>query len=58
MRADNSLFDSMIVGAVLKGPGGLLEDQSGKKKTSKDLYRLTTFRLSTGKMNFITQLAI
>ncbi|WP_236669246.1 hypothetical protein [Burkholderia gladioli] len=43
MRADNSLFDSMIVGAVLKGPGGLLEDQSGKKKTSKDLYRLTTF---------------
>jgi hypothetical protein len=43
IRQGNSLFDSMIVGAVLKGPGGLLERSLRKKKTSKDLYRLTGF---------------
>ncbi|MFP3647773.1 hypothetical protein [Paraburkholderia sp. SIMBA_054] len=43
MRQGNSLFDSMIVGAVLKGPGGLLERNPNKSKTSKDVYRFTTF---------------
>ena len=43
IRQGNTLFDSMIVGAVLKGPGGLLERTLTKKKTSKDLYRLTSF---------------
>ncbi|WP_202904074.1 hypothetical protein [Paraburkholderia sprentiae] len=43
IRQGNSLFDSMTVGAILKGPGGLLERTLIKKKASKDLYRLTSF---------------
>lgn len=43
MRNRDSFSDSAIVGALLKGPNGLLDDDKNKKKTSKDLYRLTGF---------------
>lgn len=44
LRRANSPHDSMIVGALLKGPHGLIEEQSkNKKKTSSDLLSLTPF---------------
>lgn len=44
IRKENSPHDSMIVGALLKGPNGLLNEQSIKKKrTSKDLFTMTSF---------------
>lgn len=44
MRSANSPHDSMIVGALLKGPHGLIEEQfKTKKKVSSDLLMLTPF---------------
>ncbi|MBI3728401.1 MAG: hypothetical protein HY254_08735 [Burkholderiales bacterium] len=47
IRRDNSLHDSMIVGAVLRGRHGLLDAASPRKrsgkKTSADLYTLVPF---------------
>ncbi|MBB3261661.1 hypothetical protein F4827_006534 [Paraburkholderia bannensis] len=43
IRDNNSLLDSMTIGAVLKGPDGLLERPGSGRKTSKDLYRFTGF---------------
>lgn len=44
IRSDNGLQDSMIVGALLKGPHGLLVEQTkNKKKTSNDLFTMTSF---------------
>lgn len=42
IRKDNSPHDSMIAGAILKGPQGLL-DASNQKKTSNDLLTMTSF---------------
>lgn len=41
IRKENSLHDCMIVGALLKGPHGLLKESS--KKTSSDLLIMTPF---------------
>jgi hypothetical protein len=44
IRNGNSPHDSMIVGGLLKGPDGLLYGASqGRKKTSADLYKMTSF---------------
>lgn len=44
IRRENSLHDSMIVGAVLKGRHGLLDGSNQKKKkTSSDLFTMTSF---------------
>ncbi len=42
IRKSNSLHDSLIVGALLKGPHGLLDEQT-KKKTSSDLLKMNSF---------------
>lgn len=41
IRKDNSLSDMMTIGALLKGKGGLLENNY--KKTSSDLFKFTSF---------------
>jgi hypothetical protein len=41
IRRQNTPHDSMIAGALLKGPHGLLDEQE-KKKTSKDLFTITS----------------
>lgn len=44
IRSGNSAHDSVIAGAVLKGDHGLLDGSNkSKKKTSGDLYTLTSF---------------
>lgn len=44
IRRDNSHIDSSIVGAVLKGPHGLLDGPNQKKKkTSSNVFRMTSF---------------
>lgn len=44
IRRENSLHDSLIVGAVLKGRHGLLDGPNQKKKkTSNDLLTMTSF---------------
>ncbi|MCY1166799.1 MAG: hypothetical protein V4448_18490 [Pseudomonadota bacterium] len=44
IRRENSPYDSMIVGAVLKGRRGLLDGPNQKKKrTSGDLFTMTSF---------------
>ena len=44
IRSGKSYHDSMIAGAILKGPNGLREDKKNSiKKTSGDLFTLTTF---------------
>lgn len=44
IREGNSPHDSVIAGAILKGPWGLLNaTNEGKKKTSSDLYMMTGF---------------
>jgi hypothetical protein len=44
IRSGNSAHDSVIAGAVLKGDHGLLDGlNKSKKKTSGDLYTLTSF---------------
>lgn len=42
IRRENSPHDSMIAGALLKGPHGLM-DEHAKKKTSNDLFTMTSF---------------
>ncbi|PXX14064.1 hypothetical protein C8R27_11761 [Nitrosomonas ureae] len=42
IRRENSPHGSMIAGALLKGPHGLLNEQA-KKKTSNDLFTMTSF---------------
>lgn len=42
LRKNNSLHDCMIIGAALKGKGGLLQGKNDKK-TSQDLYLMTSF---------------
>lgn len=41
VRKDNNVSDMMVVGALLKGTGGLLEND--KKKTSSNLFMFTRF---------------
>ena len=44
IRRENSLHNSVISGAVLKGPQGLWDGYAqAKKKTSEDLFRMTSF---------------
>ena len=44
IRKDCSSNDSMVIGAILKGPHGLIENnESNHKKKSDDIYRLTSF---------------
>lgn len=44
IRRENSPHDSMIVGALLKGRHGMLDEQAKKKKrTSNDLFTMTSF---------------
>ncbi len=43
IRQGNSQSDSLIVGAILKGPSGLLNDSNKTKWTSEDLFKLTAF---------------
>lgn len=44
IRKENSPHDSMIAGALLKGPHGLMDEQAKKKKrTSNDLFTMTSF---------------
>lgn len=43
IRKENSPHDSMIAGALLKGPYGLMDEQAKKKKrTSNDLFTMTS----------------
>lgn len=44
IRRENSLYDSMIAGAILKGTNGLLDGpNSNKNKTSSDLFTMVPF---------------
>lgn len=44
LRYENGLYDCYIIGAALKGIGGILTEHNKKdKKSSKDLYTLTAF---------------
>lgn len=44
IRRGNSPHDSMVAGALLKGPHGLMDKPSkNKKKTSNDLFTMTSF---------------
>lgn len=44
IRRNNSLHDIMIIGALLKGPHGLIDGASqNKKKTCSDLFTMTSF---------------
>lgn len=68
IRRENSSHDSMIVGALLKGPHGLMEgSKNNKKKTSNDLFTITSFPpvdwrneicYTTGYLNSMQEVAI
>lgn len=41
IRRESSIHDAEIIGELLKGPYGLLDEHKNKKKTSADLYNVT-----------------
>lgn len=50
LRCGNSPHDSVVIGAILKGHKGLLNDLNGEvKKTSGDLYVMTSFPFTDWK---------
>ena len=42
-RQKNSLHNSTVIGAILKGPQGLWDGYTNKKKTSDEMFRMTSF---------------
>ena len=42
-RQENSLHNSTVLGAILKGPQGLWDGYTNKKKTSDEMFRMTSF---------------